>query len=225
MRTLRQRWHETWLAQGLPVPKALGEALLQAWQSSGRAYHILLHLREMLRLIERHADLAKDLFAVTLAAWFHDAIYEPTRSDNEARSAAWARECLLAQGLPLDQVNHVCRLIDATALHGSPACPDEALLVDADLAILGATPKRFAAYEKQIRIEYAWAPWALYRAKRREVLQHFLDRLTHPDGQPIGPPLYATPSFQTQFNAPALRNLTWAIQQLDTQAEEPTTLN
>ena len=55
-----------------------------------------------------------------------------------------------------------------------PATADEALLVDIDLAILGAAEERFAQYEAQIRAEYAWVDDALFRSRRREVLTGFL---------------------------------------------------
>ena len=44
----------------------------------------------------------------------------------------------------------------ATRHAALPAGGDEQLLVDIDLAILGASAARFAEYERQIRAEYAF---------------------------------------------------------------------
>ena len=51
---------------------------------------------------------------------------------------------------------------------------EDLVLLDADLAILGASEDRYARYARDIRAEYAWVPDADYRAGRSRVLQHFL---------------------------------------------------
>jgi predicted metal-dependent HD superfamily phosphohydrolase len=50
------------------------------------------------------------------------------------------------------------------------------VLLDADLAILGATEERYRQYAADIRREYAWVPDAEYRAGRASVLEVFLAR-------------------------------------------------
>lgn len=89
----------------------------------------------------------------------------------------------------------------ATEHTAAPLVGDAALLVDIDLAILGTTPARFAAYERQIRQEYAWVPEALFVEKRRAVLQGFTAR----------PQLYTTAYFQERLEATARRNLQQAL--------------
>lgn len=215
MLTLRQCWYALWIGQGLLVPVAVLELLLRAWQEPWRHYHTLRHLRECLQALERHAGLVDDYFVVALALWFHDAIYVPQQGDNEARSAELARACLADTGLSPERIEQVARLILATATHGVPRSGDEAVMLDVDLGILAADAARFVAYERQIRAEYAWAPWPLYRAKRMEVLQHFLDR----------PAVYATPTFQALHEATARANLTQAIATLAAQVEEPPTVH
>ena len=43
-----------------------------------------------------------------------------------------------------------------------PATHDAQLLVDIDLAILGASKSRYDQYEKQVRFEYQWVDEVLY---------------------------------------------------------------
>lgn len=88
---------------------------------------------------------------------------------------------------------------------GKTVCRSEAnhqsLLVDIDLAILGALPERFAQYEQQIREEYAYVPGWLFRRKRKAILQSFLDR----------PRLYGTAHFHAELDQRARSNLAAAV--------------
>ncbi len=72
-------------------------------------------------------------------------------ADNEAASADWAARALRAAGADDALVGRVHALVMATRHDQAPATPDEQLLVDIDLSILGAAPARFVEYERQIR--------------------------------------------------------------------------
>lgn len=113
---------------------------------------------------------------VEFALWFHDAFYDVQGSDNEKRSAAWARQEALAAGAQADVSNRIHDLVMVTRHTGVPATTDEQLLVDIDLSILGADPERFEEYERQVRAEYSWVPWQTYCIRRAEVLASFLGR-------------------------------------------------
>jgi predicted metal-dependent HD superfamily phosphohydrolase len=69
----------------------------------------------------------------------------------------------------------VPRLVLATRHPSRPTEADARHVVDIDLAVLAAPPEAFDAYEGAIRREYRWVPGPLFRAKRRQVLQGFLD--------------------------------------------------
>lgn len=201
---LRARWPRAWRALGLGADTALCEALLSRYQESHRAYHTLQHLGECLALLDREAVEAVHLAEIELALWFHDAIYDTQAADNEARSAAWAVTALRAQGAPAAVVQRVQDLIMATCHRASPAGLDAELLVDIDLAILGAEEARFWEFEAQVRQEYAWVPEAVFRQKRGEILQEFLGRAQ----------LYSTPAIRTEREARARANLRAAISRL-----------
>ncbi|WP_201305533.1 HD domain-containing protein [Alcanivorax sp. S71-1-4] len=190
---------------GIAAPDRLRDALLQAYAEPQRAYHTAQHLAECLSLAAQHLALAPDAGQLLFALWFHDAVYAVNRSDNEQRSAAWAREALAEAGALESDQEAVHRLILVTRHHNLARQDDEKLLVDIDLSILGAEPARFEESNRQIRQEYQWVPKPLYVQKRREILESFMAR----------PFIYNTRPFQEDREAQARENLRTAIQALE----------
>lgn len=181
--------------------KPLAAALLSAWSEPQRAYHTLQHLQECLDGFDAVCGLLHWPEAVHLALLFHDAVYEPQRGDNEARSAQWAASALAALGAAPGLIERVVALVMVTQSHQSAAADphpvDTALLLDIDLAILGSTPERFAEYEQQIRQEYGFVPEAQYQPARQRVMRGFAQR----------EPLFQSAYFTQRLAAAARRNL------------------
>ncbi len=161
--------------------------LVTAYSSVGRFYHTLEHIQHILETIEtieqmrRHsptqAALAINFPAIQLAAWFHDVIYDPRANDNEEKSAEYAVASLNQFKIPTATVERVKTLILNTKTHqASPTDIDSQILLDCDLAILGAGEVEYRAYARAIRQEYSWVPDELYRIGRKQVLQIFLRR-------------------------------------------------
>ncbi|MDV6373113.1 HD domain-containing protein [Deinococcus arenicola] len=170
---------------------------LPYYQEPARAYHNTAHVRSMLEALEVRGVLTVPL---ALAVWGHDLIYDARAGDNEERSAAafdrWLASREAASGLRAE----VRALILATKHVAPPATRAAALLVDADLAILGASPANFAAYDAAIRQEYSHVPALLYRGGRKRVLRGFLDRDR----------IYTTPEFAA-LEEQARANLSGAV--------------
>ncbi|MDX2283720.1 MAG: hypothetical protein NW241_06135 [Bacteroidia bacterium] len=205
--TLKMYWDP--LAGRLGIPAGLSGpvhlALLACYGSRDRHYHNLNHLAALLEDISQHPDVWEDRDSAELAAWFHDAVYDPLRPDNEAQSARMAGEQLAAWGLPPARLARIQRLILATRhLDEAPEDPDEALLRDLDLAVLGGTPDAYQAYAGAIRREYSVVPEAAYRAGRSQVLARFLARTA----------IYRTQACQDRYEAAARRNLAWELDSL-----------
>lgn len=176
------------------------DALLARHREPHRRYHtathvmwVLRHVDEMTAQVDRPDRVDIDIDAVRAAALFHDAIYDPRSSTNEADSAVLAGEVLTHLGWAAPRVERVQQLIGATAGHvdapdvaptGTGPGPDVALaiaidiLLDADLAILGAEPNDYRAYVAGVRTEYGHVDEAGWRAGRSAVLRQFLDRTT-----------------------------------------------
>jgi len=116
-----------------------------------------------------------------LAAWFHDAIYDPTAESgsNEADSAALARDTLPLLGVGRDDVDTIDRLVRLTVSHDADAAERlDAAFRDADLWILSAPLGRFDSYCDQVREEYAHVPDTAYRHGRSAILGPLLHRDT-----------------------------------------------
>ncbi|TPW08954.1 MAG: hypothetical protein FD124_45 [Alphaproteobacteria bacterium] len=153
----------------------LGDRLIAAYSEAHRRYHGLAHVRFLLNEIDRRASSLGNARLVAFAAWFHDAIYDPSAKDNEDRSAGWARRDLAVMGLPATQCDAVARLILMTkSHHAGDATPDEALFLDMDFAILGADHEVYTRYASGVREEYAAVPDAAFRAGRAAFLKSVL---------------------------------------------------
>ncbi|MFE6687096.1 hypothetical protein ACFVFQ_11525 [Streptomyces sp. NPDC057743] len=185
-------------AQEGPDPAPYADNLLRRWAEPQRRYHTTDHLVAVLDRIDELAAHAEDLPAVQLAAWFHDAVYRPDRSENEERSAALAERALPELGIDAARTAEVARLVRLTVTH-DPAPEDRngAVLCDADLAVLAGGPDAYAAYAAAVRTEYGFVPDPDFRAGRAAVLRQLLAL----------PRLFRTPRAHDQWEAPARRNL------------------
>ncbi|WP_020578052.1 hypothetical protein [Actinopolymorpha alba] len=159
-----------------------GRGLLARYAEPRRRYHNLEHLAEVLEAIDELAASARDVDVVRLAGWFHDAVYDPHRSDNEEASARLAAGLLPTCGVSEPRIAEVVRLVQLTAAHDpGPDDPDGAVLCDADLAILASDPERYGRYASDVRAEYAHVEDEAFRRGRAAILDALLghDALFH----------------------------------------------
>lgn len=156
----------------LPDRTDLRDQLVAAY-STDRGYHDLRHLTEVLdRIVELGAA---DNVEVVLAAWFHDAVYDGSGEDEE-RSAQLAESSLAHSGV---NVVEVARLVRLTTSHRPlPGDHNGEVLCDADLAILAASPERYAEYVEGVRQEYAAIPDEDFRVGRLTILASLAEKET-----------------------------------------------
>lgn len=198
------RWAEVWEELGLCGDPALHAELRRRYAEPQRAYHTLQHITECLDLLQQARGLAQRPAEVELAIWFHDAIYDTSRHDNEQRSAEWARHELCKAGASDEIAGRVHELVMVNWHAAQPVGENQCLLSDIDLAILGAPPSRFDEYERQVREEYQHVPMSAYKAARSQVLQGFLSR----------PRIYLTDGFHERREQPARSNIERSLRQL-----------
>jgi predicted metal-dependent HD superfamily phosphohydrolase len=173
---LRRQWRDLLRAWAVDVVQSdqTFQEVREHYSGSGRYYHTLDHVRNVLETVEILGPNARRLNAVRLAAWLHDVIYDSRASDNEEHSAAFAER--LCEQLSIPEGQLVSSLILKTKTHDAGDDPDAQVLLDADLAILGAAEPIYRDYRERIRQEYAWVPEPDYRIGRRQVLKKFLER-------------------------------------------------
>jgi predicted metal-dependent HD superfamily phosphohydrolase len=168
------------------------DALLARYAEPHRHYHTATHIMFVLRHLRdmAQASTTQPSPQVVAAALYHDAIYNPTVDTNEALSAVLAANDLAEIGWPSPRCESVAEMIIATAGHladpadqrndagdrAGDAAAETAMLLDADLAILGSEPGAYQAYVNGVRAEYAHVDDGQWRTGRSRVLQHFLDR-------------------------------------------------
>lgn len=194
---LRMAWRQH-VGTG-PTAESEFEQVVGQHRQAGRRYHGVRHVTWVVRHVQDLAghEPVTDLGAVVAAAFFHDAIYDARGSDNEERSARWAERALPELGWTEERSHAVGDLVRLTATHEPTPGSDGAVLVDADLAVLGTDPASYDAYVTGVRAEYGHVPDDAWRTGRSAVLRRFLER----------PSIFHTPTGRARWESRARANL------------------
>jgi predicted metal-dependent HD superfamily phosphohydrolase len=177
-----------------------------------RHYHDLAHLAEMWR---QHKVRARGKLKalpmqrlIASAITFHDSVYDATRDDNEAASAAlWQRLASGSRGLPRELIRQVGTAIRATAHHARPAADSTAhsawmqWVLDLDLSPLASSSHRVRSNQSRLRSECPHLPAAAW-AKR---VERFLQELQQRDR------IFRSPSSRPAFEANAQQNVSLTL--------------
>jgi predicted metal-dependent HD superfamily phosphohydrolase len=203
--------HDRWTGdvagfQGPETIKASAfEEIVAAHSQPHRRYHGVGHLEALFALLDQHAQSVTAPLTLHFAVWWHDVVYEPTASDNEARSAALARARLNEFGADPAIVDSVEALILATRNHWqAPAMGDGDYFLDGDIAILGAPTDIYDRYAADVRVEYSFAPDPLYRAGRSKFLSQAI----------VIEPLFRTTEFEKAYEETARANMRRELERL-----------
>ncbi len=181
------------------------EDLKTRYTNASRYYHSERHIADYLQELQFCYGMAEHPEEVEVAIWFHDAVYDTHRNDNEEQSAALATSFLLRNNVDKDIVQRISAMILATKTHSNLDTADQHLIADVDLCILGSSPERFDEYDRSIRAEYSWVPEEDYRKGRRAVLEGFLRRDT----------IFHTSRFKDLYEQRARENLMRTLEVMD----------
>ncbi len=203
MKTLRDRFTNYY--QDSFKVKETFDLLSDLYSEKHRAYHNLNHIKFLLENFENYAEFIEDKTCIFFAIWFHDAIYEPQKNDNEKQSAELAIKLLQQISLPTEKISKIEQIILATEKH---LCEnlnfDGKLFLDFDLAIFGTESETYDEYAKAIRKEYDFVSEEDYKTGRGRVLQNFLKRDF----------IYFTDVMRTKFEEKARQNIEREIDEM-----------
>jgi predicted metal-dependent HD superfamily phosphohydrolase len=158
--------------------------------------HTLTHLTRIFDCLELHGEEIGDPARLAFAAWYHDVVYDPRRTDNEAKSAERAMKELDALGAPNDVRSHVVQLILATKNHMAGGRDyDDDIFLDADFAILGSPHDEYRQYVVDVRAEYAHVDDAAWLNGRGT----FLKKIS------AAPRIFRTGIFEGEYAPPSPR--------------------
>ncbi|MDJ0318419.1 DUF4031 domain-containing protein [Arthrobacter antibioticus] len=187
----------------LPGQPHLGSDLLTRWNEPHRHYHSGTHLLAVLEALELLTERCVPR-TVELAAWFHDAVYNGTATDEE--ESAKLAQLYLKDVVTPAEVAEVARLVRLTATHApEPGDSSGHLLCDADLAILGGTPELYSHYIAGIRRDYSHVTDCNFTNGRATVVRQLLALR----------PLFHTRKGQALWAAQAQHNLSRELKQLN----------
>lgn len=128
------------------------ERIIEEYTHVDRYYHTLDHIIYALNTAWRIAG-GRDIRTVEFAIFFHDFVYNPQRKDNEEASADVAWKALVEMGFGDKVIQPVRRYIEVTKSH-NPLCWEEAVMCDADMAILAAPQETYWNYAEGVELEY-----------------------------------------------------------------------
>lgn len=197
-----ERWYESLEAVG--AVRGDGEqafaTLSRAYAQGDRHFHVIAHASDVVDGVLGLRSSGDDWATVVLAAWYHDAVYDPRApfGANEGCSAVMAERELSRLGAARSAIAEVVRLI-CTTVHHDPVAGDRngALLSDADLSTLAGDADLYDRYSAAIRAEYAWVDDEAWSAGRRALLRGLLDR----------PAIFRTLTGRERFEARARINI------------------
>lgn len=166
-----------WFAIAKDIANALDiwNIIAEKYQESGRYYHNLHHITDMLNQSEIFKDKLHNRIVVDLSIIFHDLIYDGKSATNEEDSAILFRE-LLDGKFSSEVINKVFDYIIETKKHAVADSKDSdlRLFIDFDMSILGSSRDLYFEYARKIRKEYVHIEFITYCEKRAGFLRKVL---------------------------------------------------
>jgi predicted metal-dependent HD superfamily phosphohydrolase len=126
----------------------------KAYNCTGRHYHNLRHIQDLLNLSSQYQPYLYDKDTIDFAIFYHDIIYDVSKSDNEERSAGIAESRLKALKLPVKKIVNIVQYIVGSkthTLHGKDNETDLAWFLDFDMSILGGGWEIYLQYMQNLR--------------------------------------------------------------------------
>jgi predicted metal-dependent HD superfamily phosphohydrolase len=153
--------------------------LLSMWNESQRHYHNLDHLNYLLdKIDEKYKKSEKEYEKLYLVALFHDIVYDPTKNDNEEKSAEFFMN--VCQDKTNPDILEVKQSILDTKSHKATSNLSEKFN-QLDMSVVESDYDTLLKWEEGIHNEFKFAG-SLYKERRIQFLESLLDRYNHNAG-------------------------------------------
>jgi predicted metal-dependent HD superfamily phosphohydrolase len=151
--------------------------ILDRWSESHRSYHNIDHLNDLISQINEDYgygvinDTERD--KLMLVALFHGVVCDPTRSDNEEKSAeTFYRFCTEQYNVDLVEVKQM--ILDTKTQ--TPCTPLSQKFLDYDMNICERNFDELLKWENGIREDHSYSTNDEYKSKRIKFLESLLDK-------------------------------------------------
>jgi pantetheine-phosphate adenylyltransferase len=166
--------------------------LVEMYTEPHRHYHNHDHLESMFNYVDTWSEYpdSQDKIMYT-AIWFHDAVYDPTKSDNEEKSIDLFINSHTFQDMTVGERNIVVDMIEATKDHAKGYDQLDSVkkkyqkvfkeFLDADLWELKKKDlplNRTVEIEMAVFKEYGFVPFNIYKKERIKILEKFKETLS-----------------------------------------------
>lgn len=156
------------------VVEELWAEIEKSYTGKKRHYHTLPHLENLLDQLAVYKEQFTDWDAMLFAVFYHDAVYNALKKDNEEKSALLAEKRMHSLTVPSATIERCRKMILSTKSHQPSSDYDTNFFTDADLSILGQDWNSYLNYCQQVRKEYSIFPDLIYNPGRKKALAHFL---------------------------------------------------
>ncbi len=151
------------------------EFVYACYSEDHRHYHNAIHIDHCLRMLNDAKASLSNPYAVELAVWFHDVIYNPTSKENEAQSAHYFDKSS-SSVLSSELRGKVRQLILKTTHDSVPETLEEEVLMDIDLSSFGLDWQHFHADGINIRKEQSHLSDQEFYSQQVKFQKSLLDR-------------------------------------------------
>lgn len=188
-------------------------SIVSRYNEIWRHYHNVNYIDNMAKTVDFLAEKSGKkeeltLEVLALSVFYHRAVYIPGSHLNEKYSAQ------LVEKLELDDLikQEVIHIILGTQSYSTPQTLEEAIIFDADLAILGSEHKEYAEYTENIFKESQTMGYSdgIFLYRRKEFVKNALERDN----------LFTTKYALENWNDKAKTNLTVELEQLERLSKE-----
>jgi pantetheine-phosphate adenylyltransferase len=148
--------------------------LLSMWNESHRHYHNQNHLLDVINQINESKsqfESQKDYEKMILCALFHDCVYDPTRNDNEEKSAEFFLNCCQEKNAYIFDIKQM--ILDTKTHEAATALSEKFNAID--MSIVERDFDQLLEWEKAIHEEYK-VYGETYKDGRLQFLESLLDK-------------------------------------------------